>query len=489
MISHNCQSGTPVGGGAVAVSAAEPRNSKAHLTGPPPTDPLLAALAYAEMGWRVLPLHRLTAGPDGGTVCSCPKPDCGKSRGKHPRFGEWSKLASAKPEQVQAWWKQWPGANVGVCPGSGSGVVAIDIDSDEGEALLASMAAGDLPTTLEYLTGNGRRLFYAIPEGLETDPATTPFPATDGGGEALRLMSTGSQCVMPPSSHYSGTRYEWSPGRAQGDIEAAPMPSWLIAEMCHPADRDVHQADAGAAWTFPAEGGRFNQRGDWWADVLAPAGWTPAGGRDGVQYYTRPGKSGGVSATVGHCRAKDGTPALFVFSGSVPELTAQKSYDKFGAYARLFHRGDFKTAAADLAANGYATGPRGSSSSPTPGGSPPGPGANGSAAARRLVTRPCSEIDAEEVRWLWAGRIPYGMLSEIMGDPGCGKSTITADIAAAVTTGRPLPGGTATEPAASTSWTTSRPAARSSRSPCPATSTSSRRPSASTPSGSSSSTR
>ena len=60
---------------------------------------------------------------------------------------------------------------------------------------------------------------------------------------------------------------------------------------------------------------------------------------------------------------------------------------------------------------------------------------------RRLVTRPAADIAAEAVRWLWPDRIPFGMLTEILGDPGCGKSTITAALAAAVSRGRGFPPG------------------------------------------------
>jgi len=39
-----------------------------------------AALRYAALGWRVLPLHT----PDASGVCSCGREDCPKP-GKHPR--------------------------------------------------------------------------------------------------------------------------------------------------------------------------------------------------------------------------------------------------------------------------------------------------------------------------------------------------------------------------------------------------------------------
>lgn len=52
-----------------------------------------------------------------------------------------------------------------------------------------------------------------------------------------------------------------------------------------------------------------------------------------------------------------------------------------------------------------------------------------------------SDVEPEEVRWLWPGRIPLGKLTILDGDPGLGKSNLTLDIAARVTTGRPMPDG------------------------------------------------
>jgi len=45
------------------------------------------------------------------------------------------------------------------------------------------------------------------------------------------------------------------------------------------------------------------------------------------------------------------------------------------------------------------------------------------------------------VEWLWPGRIPRGKLSVLDGDPDVGKSTITLDLAARVSTGQAMPDG------------------------------------------------
>lgn len=51
-----------------------------------------------------------------------------------------------------------------------------------------------------------------------------------------------------------------------------------------------------------------------------------------------------------------------------------------------------------------------------------------------------SEIQMREVKWLWYPYIPFGKLTIIQGDPGEGKTTCALRLAAACSTGRPMPG-------------------------------------------------
>ncbi len=56
------------------------------------------------------------------------------------------------------------------------------------------------------------------------------------------------------------------------------------------------------------------------------------------------------------------------------------------------------------------------------------------------LVRRAADIEPEQVEWLWPGRIPLGKITMVDGDPGLGKSTmISADIAARVSTGAPMP--------------------------------------------------
>ena len=68
---------------------------------------------------------------------------------------------------------------------------------------------------------------------------------------------------------------------------------------------------------------------------------------------------------------------------------------------------------------------------------------NGQAAPAPLapiLTR-LQDVEPEDVRWLWPGRIPYGKTTAIEGDPGLGKSTVLFDLAARLSAGGTTPDG------------------------------------------------
>jgi archaellum biogenesis ATPase FlaH len=75
---------------------------------------------------------------------------------------------------------------------------------------------------------------------------------------------------------------------------------------------------------------------------------------------------------------------------------------------------------------------------------PAKPGAQPSGETISLAKmRVFSSIKPEPLRWLWPGRIPLGKPTVIAGDPGLGKSLLTLDIAARVSTGAAFPDGAA----------------------------------------------
>jgi len=70
----------------------------------------------------------------------------------------------------------------------------------------------------------------------------------------------------------------------------------------------------------------------------------------------------------------------------------------------------------------------------------------GTGKTRSPITVRISDVQREEVTWLWHHRIPRGKLTIIEGDPGEGKSFLSQAIAAAITVGVGLPGEVQREP-------------------------------------------
>jgi RecA-family ATPase len=71
----------------------------------------------------------------------------------------------------------------------------------------------------------------------------------------------------------------------------------------------------------------------------------------------------------------------------------------------------------------------------------PGPDKHGISATVAATVAP------EKVRWLWDRRVPFGKLTIFDGDPDQGKSVVTIDISARVSTGRGFPDGASCEAA------------------------------------------
>src|SRR5262249_41661169 len=57
------------------------------------------------------------------------------------------------------------------------------------------------------------------------------------------------------------------------------------------------------------------------------------------------------------------------------------------------------------------------------------------------VVRRLADVQSEKVTWLWPGRLALGKLTILSGDPGLGKSFLSLDIAARLTTGQMWPDG------------------------------------------------
>jgi hypothetical protein len=177
-----------------------------------------AALAYLERDWSALAV----CPPDHQGVPDFHRDSC-RQPGKRP-LGRWKAWQYRLPtlEELVAQWEAVPQANVAVALGTVSGLVGIDVDGSEGERILEEVSRGELPRTLAFATGRGRRLLYAIPEDVTV--ANRTFA---GQGGEVKVLATGTLTVMPPSRHTSARKYRWLPRRGPAHLQSALAPGWV----------------------------------------------------------------------------------------------------------------------------------------------------------------------------------------------------------------------------------------------------------------------
>lgn len=165
------------------------------------------ALAYAALGWPVLPLW--WSDGEAGEVCGCPNGAACKSKpGKHPLGAEVPhgyKDATTDPAQIEAWWTKWPKANIGIATGAASGIVVVDVDPrNGGDDTIRALEAqyGKLKSKIVTKTGGGGWHVIYQYDGRK-------LPKTLGAG--IDLKGDGGYIVAPPSvtrGRYSFTKFD-----------------------------------------------------------------------------------------------------------------------------------------------------------------------------------------------------------------------------------------------------------------------------------------
>lgn len=146
-----------------------------------------AALGYAALGWKVLPLV---------------------PRGKNPVKTGWQEKATTDPDQIRRWWTENPDYNVGVK--TGDGLCVVDVDDKEKNAALGSdmlreweLEHGDISETVCCQTPTGGMHYYF-------DIGDTRISGCQSDTIFIDLRCDGNLIVVPPSIHPdTDTAYEW----------------------------------------------------------------------------------------------------------------------------------------------------------------------------------------------------------------------------------------------------------------------------------------
>jgi len=162
---------------------------------------LEAALYYHAMGWRVIPLID-----------------------KRP-ITPWTTDPKYNTLTIETMFSTPCNFNLGIAMGNPSQLIAFDIDGEAGQntlriAIQNEKERHDVYNTLSFMTPNkGLRLLYQYAPGIPSRSLRYQ------GHEALRIMSDGTQTVMPPST-IDGRPYEWLASET-----LAPCPTEVIERL------------------------------------------------------------------------------------------------------------------------------------------------------------------------------------------------------------------------------------------------------------------
>lgn len=345
------------------------------------------ALALARLGFNVFPVH-----------------------GKLPAYGSHGFKDAVKKEQsVRNLWDRFGHAvtGVGIATGEASGVWVLDVDianGKTGDDSLAELEAthGKLPDTVECITGTGGRHIY-----FQYDARVSGSAGKLAAG--LDVRADGGYVVGPGSVHPDTQRtYEWEASSHPDEVDVAEAPKWLIDTLTKV--QRVTTASTG-------------EPGDMLAR-MATTGWTEIRPSGAERNFARPGKNS-VSATLypPSNTWPEGCLAVWTTSTDIdPGLYGPKTDHEALADEM------FRELEAAIQREECLNKPAVSEAIP------------GTPTSSKPRLKSFDEIPDEAIEWLWPGRIPFGKITIIDGEPGVSKSTLTCDIAARASNGDAFPG-------------------------------------------------
>lgn len=333
------------------------------------------------------------------------------ARGKKPITKTGFKEASTDPEQIQTWWTKYRGANLAIA--TGGGFFVLDIDGPTGKGTLAKLEAqhGLLPPTPTVQTANGLHYYFKTQDGQEIRNKQSFQPGLDIRGD-------GGYVIGPPSIHPTGHEYAWLEGLNLADLELAEAPAWLL-EM-------IVQSKLTPAKAPPARPSAEVNNTQRASKYLAnmPAAVQGQGGHN--QLF-----AAATAVRHGFCLSVDEARDLLTREFN-PRCTPPWNLAD-ATEAKDFYR------KIDEAQAQPHNQPRGWLLNAPPVGKETRRDTSERKTTRKPVLKCLADVEPEEIRWLWPGKIPMGKLTLLASDPGCGKSTLTMDIAARISTGKPWP--------------------------------------------------
>jgi hypothetical protein len=158
-----------------------------------------------------------------------------KVSAKNPLTAHGFKDASADPNQITEWERQFPGCNWGAPTGKANGFVVLDLDAKHPESLEWWQDQQDIHgavDTREVATpSGGMHLYFQAPEDVALKSTASQI---DSG---VDTRAEGGYIITPPSS-IDGNFYE-----VINDVPLAPLPDWLLDIWPKVGDRRERAGD------------------------------------------------------------------------------------------------------------------------------------------------------------------------------------------------------------------------------------------------------
>ena len=322
-------------------------------------------------------------------VFPCRIRDEGHRKAKSPYNEHGFKEATTDPVQIKRWWTNFPDAIIGMPTGNVSGLVVVDIDPRHGgDYSLQGLEEkyGNLPGTLTAITGGGGTHYYFRHPGKEIRCSTGKIAS------GIDIKADGGYVILPPSGHESGGSYFWD-----GDFDlnaVAKIPEWLLNLIENPQQQnspaifangnDIPEGKRNN--TLAKLGGKLRQIGMGYSEILAAM---QATNQERCKPPLPESETEAIVKSI--CRYEPDQAAVIAIEGiSGIDLSGITKNEK---------------------------------TNPIP----------------QLVTVTLSDVQAKELQWLWPNRLPAGMLSLLVGNPGVGKSFLMMYLCSQITTGRDWP--------------------------------------------------
>ena len=305
------------------------------------------ALSYADAGLSILPVKQ----------------------DKSPAINSWMDFKTNHPthDTISKWYNSSKNG-VGIICGAVSGnIECLDIDEkynidstpliDQFSTLVEIQASGLLSSIVHETSQNGgHHLVYRCStiEGskkLASRKATENELKSNPNEKTKVLIETRGEgayfaCYPTPGYRLTSGSFTNIPVISEQE-RTILMNSATALNQCTEKEKIISGYPGRKNVTIVRPGDDFNLRGDI-SVVLRDAGWKHIYSHGQIQYWRRPGKSDGISASFNK------EPNMFyVFTSNGSPLEQDTWYTKFALLVLLKYEGDFKAAAKDLAEQGY----------------------------------------------------------------------------------------------------------------------------------------